>query len=517
MHATRLAAFDGVTTASAEQSIQPVRTAWFDSPALEATAVSTGGAARLARLDAAVTGESQGVLDDLALTVYRGAVVKGTPPALATTWLAESRVEKIRVRQIAAKANAVSRARSRALANTALGFSTLTLGAEVATDPLRVSTIHAFTGATTGSLEALADPLRIRIIEGRMPGEAETRAAPTITTASGRYSYNSGVMRTSSPAIQGVTKVHRRPPPAAAYAQATAGTSQTFLRRGVRGVVNAAASASITTRGNSWQFAEAKAQASAALDNQADVYRWRVAGPGSSAALAESLSTNSIAAYVSGDTASGFASSDSTPWAIRPMLASEGATEAVTTATGVRQAGVSGAAAGEAVDEKAFQRTAYLDGLGVSVAEAPIDPERHAYMSAAPAMSEALSAGASDRTAWMLPSQLGSSAECLGDNSRQTWGVNAPDTGLGAVAIQANVYTLRNWGEQALGATASEQAEALRWVYVAAPDTDATAVSMKFVYRINAGTPAPSNRTLVLGNSDRLFALTASNREYRVQ
>lgn len=273
IEATRFASFEGAFTANASTEITLARTAWVEAALVSGNALTTGSTTRLAKVLGAVIGNATGALDNNALSVYRLVKSKNVT-SQARTWLAESNLDVLRVKQSYVAADAIGRSRSRALVNTALGRSKLVLDAESNVDPLGVSTVRSAVGISTGTLEATSVAARIRIIEAGMISVAEIRNEPTITTVSGRYSYNSGVL--SGRAAENVSnQIHRRPGYSVTRGESVASLVKTFLQKGVQGTSTGNAIIGIGPRSNNWLFGKSSVYASASLVSAWQHYRWR--------------------------------------------------------------------------------------------------------------------------------------------------------------------------------------------------------------------------------------------------
>lgn len=595
MAAIRYAYVNAQAVATTDTTITPVRTAWFDGSDLITSAVSSAYAERWKIVAANAYATSQEYLFDASTVIYRRANSKKLP-ALARSWVAESRIKEIHVRQIYAKSDAVARARSRALANTALGFGDMQLDAVTSLDNLKTNIYHNYRGLAHIESVASVDSSRIRIIEGGMPCTATIYAAPTITTATGRYSYNSGLSEAKT-LTQATSKILRKAIPLNVPGISEGVRAETYLVRGIEGAQKAEASlfvdASSFTRVRASKEQTTAAAVTVASFNR---YKWTPVLVTASEAQAVSYSINSVAAYSnevaflcyalteanyvverwqdsvafsdgkSTAVSTRLAGVDAKPTAIADVieaavriayLDSDITSEAASSVTEVRRGYVDGTTSSEAAAAAVAERTAWMgyekvsawaktvgdnmrwarvDGQLNGAADALGDNLRTAYLNgstvgeslhdiaavrtayvgvAVESVAEIISDA--DRTAWMSHKTVDAWAEVLSDNSRLTYAENYRDTAVSGVAIRANIYTMRYWGEQVLEASAEEWGDPWRITTALPVSEDAASVVLKFIYRVNVDALAPDSRSILLSHTERELLLPPSDREYRIQ
>ncbi|MES3674439.1 hypothetical protein QC589_00630 [Halomonas elongata] len=108
------------------------------------------------------------------------------------TWLAESRLDRLRVRQRFAEARTVVRARSRALPNSKIGRGSLRLESESRHVPGSLRLYRNHYGVASSSAASSAVPARIRHASSISTGVATTHIAPDLTLGNTTYCYASG-------------------------------------------------------------------------------------------------------------------------------------------------------------------------------------------------------------------------------------------------------------------------------------------------------------------------------------
>lgn len=509
--ATRYAYVSASALVTAEAPIEPVRTAWFEAPTISADAQTSAYSERW-RLFFAQS-EAWAETSDADYRVYRRSFSRLTP-AQARTWAAESHIRRTRVNQVYAASTAIARSRLRVLANTALGFGRSETDAATVADNLRVNTYHSARAQSLVGCELHVDTSRIRIIIGGMLSEAVAKAAPTITTATGRYSYNSGVGEAASDSVA-TSKVIRVFYSTTLVAESGTAVDSTFLVRGVKGSSAGEGESYALSGSFTRHIASGKAPSVAATTSAFNRYRWSPMVPAPAFAEAWLYGDNSVAAYNNEVVAVALASAFADGYVERGVTAPDALASATSAGIGVRAAGVVGEASGVAVTSGAPLRTAYMGAASASAAQTTGVGARHAYTSS-DVHSWAEVIGSADRTAWATAPSLEGYATAAGDNSRVTFAENLGDTAVSTVSISANIYTLRYWGEQTVEASAEGVGTTLR-ITPALPVSDhANAVTMRFVFRINIDGDAPTRRTVQVPYTDRHLALAGSSREYRV-
>lgn len=509
--ATRYAYVSASALITAEAPIEPVRMAWFEAHAISADAQTSAHSERWSLFFA--QSEALAETSVAKYRVYRRSFSRRTP-AQARTWAAESHIRRTRVNQVYAASTAIARSRLRVLANTALGFGRSETDAATVADNLRVNTYHSARAQSLAGCELHVDTSRIRIITGGMLSEAVAKAAPTITTATGRYSYNSGVGEAASDSFA-ASKIIRGFYPTTLVAESSTAVVSTFLVRGVKGS-SAGEGESYALAGSfTRHVASGKAASVAAITSAFNRYRWSpmVPVPASSEALL--YGDNSATVYANGGAIAGWASTFVDGYVERTLAPADAIASATSAGIGVRAAGVDGEASGVAVISGAPLRAAYMGAASASVAQTTGVGARHAYTSS-DVHSWAEVVGSADRTAWAKAPSLDGYATTTGDNIRVAFAENLGDTAISTVSISANIYTLRYWDEQTVEASAEGVGTPLR-ITPALPVSDrANAVTMRFVFRINIDGDAPTRRTVQVPYTDRHLALAGSSREYRV-
>lgn len=179
---THLEAGEAETVASAD------RTAWT-SPSDTSAAAGTQSEGHIARF---VTGQS--VVEAVTSVDYETWWRAPLRPlrTASITWLAESRLEKLRVRQQFAEARTIVRARSRALPNTKIGRGSLQIESESRHVAGTLRMYRDARGVTASSATGASVPSRITVISGNPTGIAETRISPTVTRGGTTYRYADG-------------------------------------------------------------------------------------------------------------------------------------------------------------------------------------------------------------------------------------------------------------------------------------------------------------------------------------
>jgi hypothetical protein len=250
--ATRFAAMSGASEAGAALPVTATRFAWMAAAPMVAESVSTGAAERWKITSGESIADSSAVLAGGAVTRFAMQRSRGTP-AQARSWVAEALIERLRVRQQFGRGTPVGRATVRAIANSAIGRGELRLYSDVLADNARVNIYHAFTGSTSGTVDSIVYPDRVRIIVGGLLATAEARLEPTITTGGQRLSYNAGVSAPSAQAALQPTVV-RRPTLVGAAAETVVVEPSTYYVRGVKGKVQGTGSLELDYRVNPWKY-----------------------------------------------------------------------------------------------------------------------------------------------------------------------------------------------------------------------------------------------------------------------
>jgi hypothetical protein len=328
--ATRYANVEGEAAASSTIALEATRYAWATPvPAVPETAYSEAYAERWKIVAAQETAWASSTLADEAITRI-ALVYNRHTPALARSWMAEARIDRIQVRQQHMRGTTVGRAKSRSIANSAIGRGRLYLAASISADNLRVNTYHAFSGACTGTVSSLVYPDRVRIIVGGMLGTAETRLAPTIERAGVRYSYNSSTAVLDASTSLAPTVI-RRPSAVPIIATAAIPTSETYLVRGTRGQATAVATVELAPRVNAWHWMAGTGTCDATTLVDPTHYRWRRLAANSVATAAATGTFNHIRDVVFGSV-EGRASTSVQVNAIRRVLSTSGQANAMSTA-----------------------------------------------------------------------------------------------------------------------------------------------------------------------------------------
>ncbi len=108
------------------------------------------------------------------------------------TWLAESRLDRLRVRQRFAEARTVVRSKSRALPNSKIGRGSLWLESESRHVPGTLRLYRNHYGVASSSAASSAVPARIRHVSSTSIGVAKSHIAPDLTLGNTTYCYASG-------------------------------------------------------------------------------------------------------------------------------------------------------------------------------------------------------------------------------------------------------------------------------------------------------------------------------------
>lgn len=292
---TRLAGYSGASLAESEIKLFPFGTVWVKGVTEEQDAVSLAWAEKWKYTQAVIEPSADTTLGANYVTAYR--TLKGkVVPSQARSWMAESSIKRLKVRQVAFKGNGIVRSNSRALANTAIGFSVLHGYAEASLDGNLLKVTHGFKGHTASFAEALLNPARVRISIGDMFSEAYLLAEPTITRADGRFSFNSGSDVGLSSSI-GKNRVLRGIFPVSSHVEAGGLGKIGFLVRGVtgenEGVARLIAYPSISTRYRMKALAVAEASGVGRPVRR----RWTPISPAAALATAEGVVVPYVASY----------------------------------------------------------------------------------------------------------------------------------------------------------------------------------------------------------------------------
>lgn len=369
IEATRYAGVEGSAEALSELPLSATRYAWTSPTAIAAQATSAGVPTHLIAVYADGSALSPAHSEAYAerwkifaaeqtawaestlaadAAVRIALMVNRKTPAQARSWMAESRLTRLQVRQQYARGTSVSRAVVRAIPNSAIGRGRLELDATALADELRVNVYHAFKGVAEAGVEAAVNPDRIRIIVGGAVGVADARLAPTIERGGERFSYNSGVA--SANATVGVSPtVVRRLLPVSVVTESLVDVSRSYFVRSVRGSAEARAAIAFAERLNAWHWGKGAAIGEATMPVDWVHFRWREAAAvatveasttatathirdvafGSAESTAHAAATPVISRYVSGGDRQAQASTTFSFRAVRYVSASERADAAL--------------------------------------------------------------------------------------------------------------------------------------------------------------------------------------------
>lgn len=391
-NATRYAGFAAESSAGADTGMEATRYA-HPSPVTcegEASTAASFSAHRYVTGRAEVSAES--TLADDAVTRLAFAQ-SDTRPALARSWIAESHVELLRVRQRFVEIKIRCRAEVRALFGVALATGRTASTSEVVDDNLKINTYHDFRGSCEAVAESLSVPDRFRILSGAAMATAETHLAPTIIRDGVRYSYNEGVLNAGATIA---TQAY-----ATRWFEAPTMTGETgwveasyYRVRGMRGGLSATAETRVVARNNHWQWARGVGQSTAAIEADWQHYRWREAAGVPAVGAAETTAENIRRRMVGGLSMAGGATTRAENRVIRSALI----------------APARGAATSSGWN------WAYRYGRGQPVAMASITAKAHSRRGRLmTAVAEAVASSSAEglRTVWMSPQPAVSTASAM--------------------------------------------------------------------------------------------------------
>ena len=130
------------------------------------------------------------------------------------------------------------------------------------------------------------------------------------------------------------------------------------------------------------------------------------------------------------------------------------------------------------------------------------------------ATSEAL--GDNVATLYMTGQAEGEPALSAAGATRLAFMTAADADGAGSVSMEAEIYTIVSVESSQVAAGAESQAVALRVRLMAPVAMTGSATIPPRSFKINAGDPAPAQRTFTVPRVDRHLAIPASSREYRI-
>lgn len=460
MEATATFAFDATrygwsyaeSQAEALLSVDALRTAWAIPEAMVAEAETSASGWHTYFADATSEAYAEASVE---YRWWSNAQLRPIRTA-SITWLAESRLEVLRVRQRAMSATGIARSSSRALPNTKILLGTLASDAETRNAEGSLRLYHDFRAVAEAGVESVTQLGRITVISGNPNAVAETRVAPTITRGGVRYPYVTA--RSVAEAVQhcdglNITGAALEPGRTDALTQGVPYVQHAFW--GAAAVL--ASAIGLKTRKNRWLFFGGASTAAASASGRAINLRW-VGMEGAAQAVAEGRLPGLI------------------HYRWTPM---EGMGEG------------EAAAAGENIRYRWVGVEAITSAEALSSAD---EPQR--IREARPVVEEGY-------------------AESVAKGVREV----RPDieaTGIAAVDLSVTVYAWR-FVELRMVGTCDSSADGLRNTW--APDADpmeAVAGDVRVSFKINAGSPAPPRRTLVVAPENREYRLPATKREYQI-
>lgn len=527
--ATRYAPVDGVASGEAATTARIVGLVYVSARA-RADADSNGYGDRAKQFVGTTSAYAEAVADEL-LTRRHARVDGRKLPGQARTWLAESAVDRLHVKQQYARSTAVGRSYTRAIANSTIGRGRLELDSRITANDLKVNIYHDFRGCTAAVAEGVSKPDRLRIIIGGALGTAEARLAPTIERDGERYSYNSGVAAADATTVD-QAYVARRLRSEPMKAEALWGSAETYWVRGMRGVSRALADTRMDADANLWQWGKGTANASASIQVEWQHYRWRVADLAAADGQALTHAENIRSRWGDKQDVAALASSEAVPYAERRVA---GGTEAwadcTETANVIRPGGPEAAEAQADIDAGRYAE-AFMFGASEALAGVEFDVWVNRFRNGASESEAATTAdgvanryvhgpvegiaasGIEAHVERFMGGDVRARAETRGDN----WVMSYARAGVHAIAavdIVAHGYRGRLM-TGAIEAQAETIGNGLRFVIGVADPEPGVACTSRFIYRINIDGDAPVRRTIELPPSMRHLALPASNREYRV-
>lgn len=410
----------------------------------------------------------------------------------AISYVKEGRVFRIKVEQRYATGAAIARARSRGMANAILAFSITHAEASLSLDQGAVKIArHSEPGRATAESLASGAMSQDHSARGQALGTATAVIAPDVTlVADGvRYAYTWGHTQSNAassradavrwPMVTGV----RQP------AWAEMGVVQTIDRD---------------------------------MDGRAEAIGASMSDP------QEAIVTHAV--WVEERLSASAQATPFEPTALRKMA---GPAEATSVATGEPWHWVAVAADGvaEALAEAwGDNPRIYTDGAGVANADAVLDGDgrKIAYLQGVAPADGATLGVAANVTRHMTSAPAASSAVARSFYPRVTVGGQpALIEGLADLAAEAHNATVRAKPEPLLSQgeinlpwapdDAPVGARPIRLAWASLDAATARAGVGRNVFKINAGSPAPARRALVVPYADRRFALVGSSREYRIR
>ncbi|WP_075881444.1 hypothetical protein [Vreelandella massiliensis] len=190
--------------------------------------------------------------------------------ARGISWIDEGRIERLRVRQIAATGSIIARGRTRGIANEWLGRGVTTSTADITLD--RLWFVRSGRGAIEASAELAVDSNRIQILTGGALGRAVMVASPTITRGGVRYSYFDAVAEAVGEEHADALRITAAN--ASVLETQIAGEANSYLRHGMSGYSTAQSSTLGDSYVNPWTFATGLAEVTAQSTGEFIRYRW---------------------------------------------------------------------------------------------------------------------------------------------------------------------------------------------------------------------------------------------------
>ncbi|MDH2296016.1 hypothetical protein [Cobetia sp. 1AS1] len=519
-HSTRFVGMGSQRLALASSMGTHTRLAYLDGTAASESDSSGGGLSsrQVQLVYMAGTCEARIVPDSV--VAERTAWAKPTRARTQTiSWLDESDVDVLRVRQRYAVGTAVARSSTRAVPNTILGYSQVYVQSESVTDPDKLWLVRGVEGQSTGEVDATTRTSRITVIEGNPIGEAFTHIAPTITRDGVAYSYATG--QSEAEAEQWFNALNYTWAPAGLSPAQSDAILTPYMDRDGRGDLVATAGTTIVTRINPWVFAKGRATVTAQTEAEPihyrSIYGESVMEP-TAETQAEPIHYRSIYADAVLDAT---ADSEAEPTHYRSIYAEAdlvAIADPVVKANRLRWVGMDGSttARSDQLAEAIRYRWVGMRAKGVAVSAPVAEAVRLRWVG-----MEALAISVSDQLAENGVTHRVSANDAyanvisIADNRRWTSGQGTSHSYARGGTTQVTIFHVW-YAKSLMRPTADQRAVAFRITSAPPGQCTARASVGRGSFIINPGAAAPDRRTIVVPATDRSMTVAATNREYQV-
>ncbi|WP_417358596.1 hypothetical protein [Gallaecimonas pentaromativorans] len=435
------------------------------------------------------------------------------------SWLDESDVDVLRVRQRYAMGTAVARSSTRAVPNTILGYSQVYVQSESVTDPDKLWLVRGVEGQCTGEVDATTRTSRITVIEGNPIGEAFTHIAPTITRDGVAYSYATG--QSEAEAEQWFNALNYTWAPAGLSPAQSDAVLTPYMDRDGRGDVVATAGTAIVTRINPWVFAKGRATVTAQTEAEPihyrSIYGESVMEP-TAETQAEPIHYRSIYADAVLDAT---ADSEAEPTHYRSIYAEAdlvAIADPVVKANRLRWVGMDGSTTARSgqLAEAIRYRWVGMRAKGVAVSAPVAEAVRLRWVG-----MEALAVSVSDQLAEngvtyrVSANDAYANVISIAQNRRWTSGQGTSHSYARGGPTQVTIFHVW-YAKSLMRPTADQRAVAFRITSAPPGQCTARASVGRGSFIINPGAAAPDRRTIVVPATDLSMTVAATNREYQV-